>query len=57
MAFGLSKTTLKVQIRLALNSGFSPKEVQGRAAQAIAEAVADAIVKNNREIERNLRQP
>jgi len=55
VTIGLSKSQLKTQIRMALNSGFSPREVQGPVATAIAEAVADAISKNNREIEKKLR--
>ena len=57
MAIGLGKSTLELQIRMALNSGTSPREVQGAVAAAIAKAVADAIVKNNKDIERKLRQP
>ena len=55
MTIGLSKPTLELQIKTALNDGASPKEVQGAVAAAIADAVADAIVSNNREIERKAR--
>jgi hypothetical protein len=57
VAIGLSKSTLETQIASALNSGLSPKEVHGAVAKAIAEAVAGAIDRNNREIERKLTGP